>query len=214
MGQIAGTVQFDPSKPGFDYHGFILRGEDIENVQFPGHLNTITAGINDNGEVVGCYHDYDFSTTMHGMIYNHGNFTAIDGNSPPLPNKPNSMNNGVTPGGDQVVGFWTDDTAATHGYFLTPSDGEFKTFDYPGSTFTQAWGVSASRTAVGFYADQGSNIHGFVFGHGQFHSYDFPGASATYAVAINAQGTVAGGFLDALGNQHGFVLARAPRLEE
>lgn len=211
-GEIAGTVQFDPAKPGADYHGFVLRRDDFESVQFPGHLNTITAGINDSGEVVGCYHDYNFSTTMHGFLFTHGHYTAIDGNSPPLPDKPNSMNNGVTPDGGLIVGLWTDTAGVTHSYSLEPHDGDFKPFDYPDSIHTEAWGINPSREIVGFYADQSSNYHGFVMHRGHFDSVDFPGAMATFAVAINPQGAVAGGYLDAAGNQHGFVFVRSPRI--
>ena len=211
-GDIAGTVQFNPALPGGDYHGFLLRDGVFENVEFPGHLNTIAAGVTDIGEVIGCYHDHDFSTTMHGMILSHGNYTALDGHYPPLPNESASMNNGATPHGDLLVGLWTDTAGNTHGYLLRPSDGEFTPFDYPNSIHTEAWGINASHEAVGLYLDQSSNYHGFVLSRGHFSSIDYPGAAGTLAFGINPQGDAVGMFFDSAGNTHGFVVNRSPRL--
>jgi uncharacterized membrane protein len=210
-GDIAGTIQYDPSKPGGDYHGFVLRDGKFETVEFPGHLNTIAAAINDSGEVVGCYHDYDLSTTMHGMIFSHGNYIALDGLYPPLPNEADSMNNGVTGEGDLIDGLWTDMAGATHGYLLRPNTGSFTPFDYPNSIHTEAWGINDFGEAVGFYLDQSSNYHGYVMRHGEFRSIDYPGAAGTLAFGINPEGSVVGMFFDAAGNTHGFLLRRSPR---
>ncbi|MGD0871898.1 MAG: hypothetical protein ABSB88_20300 [Bryobacteraceae bacterium] len=210
-GDIVGTVQFDTTLPGGGYHSFIIRGGVFENADFPGHLNTVAAGITDAGEVVGCIHDQDTSTTMFGFILSHGVYTALDGNSPPLPAKSASMNNGATPDGGVITGLWTDLKAGiTHGYLLSTRDGVFTPFDPPGSVFTMAWGINAAGQAVGFYDDENGE-HGFLLSRGSFTPIDIPEAQFTDAFGINSRGDVVGIFGDSVGNIHGFLLTRAPK---
>jgi uncharacterized membrane protein len=212
-GDIVGTAQFTPSLPGGDVHGFVLRDGEFTSVQFPGHLNTVAVAITDRGEVVGCYHDKDTMGTMHGFIFADGQYTALDGVDPPLPDKPASMNNGVTRNGDLIVGLWTDMMAMrTRGFFRTPDDGAFVPFDVPGSVSTAAWSVNRSGEVVGVYADMSTppKNHGFLMRHGDFVSIDYPaqGVRGTAAFGINRQGHVVGQFADSAGVVHGFLLVR------
>lgn len=210
-GDIVGTVQFDPTLPGGGYHSFVIRDGVFENADFPGHLNTLATGITDTGEVVGCYHDNNTSTTMFGFILSHGIYTALDGNSPPLPVRSASMNNGATPDGGLIAGLWRDLGAGiTHGFLLRTTDGVFTPFDPPGSVFTQAWGINASGDVVGLYDDPNGE-HGFLLSRGSFTPIDIPGAQFTDAFGINSRGDGVGIFGDSAGNIHGFLLTRAPR---
>src|SRR5262252_6777960 len=62
--------------------------------------------------------------------------------------------------------------AGTKGY-------QFTTFDAPGSSDTEAWGISNTGIVGGFYLIQGL-AHGFVWRNGSLTTVDHPGASFTF----------------------------------
>ena|SRR2546428_4427638 len=66
-GDIVGSYQINPAKPGGDVHGFLLRDGAFIYFDYPGHLNTVPQRISAKGVIVGCYHDADTMDSMHGM---------------------------------------------------------------------------------------------------------------------------------------------------
>jgi hypothetical protein len=107
---------------------------------------------------------------------------------------------------DQVVGYYTDDAAVTHGY-LRDSDGTL-TFpiDPAGSTGTIIFGNNDQNWVVGRYSDESGVTHGLFFmTPGDFVTFDFPGSTFTSLNGINRQGFITGRYVDANGIEHGIL---------
>jgi probable HAF family extracellular repeat protein len=68
----------------------------------------------------------------------------------------------------------------------------FFTIDFPGSTFTQANGISNSGKIVGSYGTAAGDLNGFLDVGGVFTALDVPGSSLTYAYGINSSGSIVG----------------------
>jgi len=194
-GDIVGTYQRQVETSGVPNHGFLLtRRGSLLAVDYPGHLNTIPQRILNDGTILGCYHDADNMGTMHGMMFQRG-FSAIDMSM--------SMNNGVTPDGEYMVGLFTDTDGRGKGYIVNGSS--FSTLEVPGALSTAAWDVSPSRVVVGVYTDAAGATHGFQYDGRNFSRVDAPGATVTRVFGINANGDVVGLFVDTAGRTHGFV---------
>jgi hypothetical protein len=78
----------------------------------------------------------------------------------------------------------------------------FTTFDYPGSTATDAFDINNAGTTVGSHSEQ----FGFVRDRdGNFTEVNVPGSTFTELNGINDNGVVAGDYADAAGFSHAFV---------
>ena len=89
---------------------------------------------------------------------------------------------GVNDSGE-VVGFFTDDAGAVHGF--TDIGSVFATIDAPGATTTQVLGVNNAGVAVGDFTDTFGSMHGFIDDHGAFTTIDAPGGTQTTVNGIN-----------------------------
>jgi len=180
-------------------HGFRLTtaGEFVR-VDYPGHTNSIAQRILPDGTIIGCYHDTDMMSTMHG--------TVIDKNGPSALDMPTTMNNGATPSGHRITGFFTD-AVRTRAYVL--EGGVFTPFDAPSSVATQGWDMNPSGTIVGLFQDNSSGAtHGYVLERGEFTTIDYPNSPYTDVFGINASGDIVGKFKDATGTNHGYIATR------
>ncbi len=217
-GDIVGTHQgpnLATPGSGGDIHGFLIPANASlpEPIDYPGHINTITQRITATGQIFGCYHDHDTMGSMHGMTWNDGSFTALDGSEDGL-NVPASMNNGAAADGEVITGLYTDMMGKSRSYII--SGGTFAPCDVPGSIASSAWDMNPSGEIVGAYRDASLNVHGFLMTGGQFFSIDYvaPGVRATQASGINPQGDVVGFFVDSAGVTHGFLLTGAQHFGE
>src|SRR5260370_17252239 len=89
------------------------------------------------------------------------------------------------------------------------ADATFTSIDFPGSTATQAWGITLSGDIIGFYTTPDKATHGFLRSRGHYVTIDYPGAMYTEANGISPRGDIIGDYaerLDASGPHHGFVL--------
>lgn len=201
-GEIVGGYRM-PGEPALNTHGYLrTRHGEFLPVDFPGHINTVPQRITREGLILGCRHDTDQMASMVGIVINARNpseFREIDAFA--------SMNNGSTPDGSLMVGFFTDmDRGRGRGYLLY---GEmFIPFDVPGSTVTSAWDVNGRGEVVGAYRDASNKLHGFLWKDLRFHALDYPAATATRAFGINSRGDIVGSYVDASGRTHGFVARR------
>ena len=194
-GDIVGTYQRQGETGGVPNHGFLLtRRGGLLAVDYPGHLNTIPQRILDDGTILGCYHDNDTMGSMHGMQFRRG-FSDIDMTM--------SMHNGATPGGEYIVGLFTDMDGRGKAYVMDGSS--FSRLEVPGALSTAAWDVNPSRVVVGNYTDAAGAIHGFQYDGRSFTRVDVPGAAVTRIFGINDRGDVVGNLVDAAGRTHGFV---------
>ena len=210
-GDIVGTHQgpnLATAGSGGDIHGFLLLAGDSlpAAVDYPGHMNTIAQRITASGQILGCYHDHDTMGSMHGILVSDGNYVALDGTESGL-TMPASMNNGGTPDGQLITGFYSD-MMGTHSYLI--SNGNFVSFDFPGAKGTSAWDINPLGEIVGAYTSTDNKTHGFLATGGQFFSIDYPeaGVKRTQAFGIDPQGDVVGSYTDAAGITHGFLLSR------
>jgi uncharacterized membrane protein len=201
-GEVVGGYRM-PGEPAVNTHGYLRtsHGEFLP-VDFPGHINTVPQRITPEGLILGCRHDTDQMASMVGIVINARNpseFVEIDAFA--------SMNNGSTPDGSLMVGFFTDmDTGRGRGYLLYGDT--FIPFDVPGSTVTSAWDVNPGGEVVGAYRDASNRQHGFLWEDLRFHSLDYPAATGTRAFGINSRGDVVGSYTDPAGRIHGFVASK------
>lgn len=101
------------------------------------------------------------------------------------------------------VGAYFNSTGGSHGWILSGSTS--KTFDYPGQTNTELFGINKYGTIVGTYNQQ---LKSFKLKNGVLSSIHFPNSTTTAALAISDMGVVVGRYTISGSNQyHGFVLA-------
>ena len=88
---------------------------------------------------------------------------------------------------------------------FTLIDGEFKTYDFPGSQKTHFYALGNDGRAAGHYQDSDGLYHGVILENGELRQYDFPGAVQTEIYGISdATGALTGNFIDASGVRRGF----------
>ncbi len=163
-------------------HGFLASpaGEhyDYVTIDFPGgDWPTYASGINDAGQVAGCY------SVDSGFLLNGGSFTTIH-----FPGHFMSVD-GVNNIG-QIVG-WGADTNGQHGYHLDAST--LTKLDYPNAEETWASGINDEGKIVGgTYAPSTGYHGGFLLDGGSYTAIDFPGADHSVACGINNSGQIVG----------------------
>ncbi len=189
--------------------GFLYSRGKFSTVLFPGHPGAVPQRITPDGAIYGCLHDFDLMNSMFGAAWNrlgHASLTPNGGElNDPSQSKPMSMNNGATPDGHMIVGFWNDMDGHRHGFLVR--DGIFESYDVPGgSLLTATWDINPGQQFVGTYVDSTGHRHGFeqLPDSSAPINIDFPGATATVAFGINPGGVIVGQY-SASGHIHGFV---------
>ena len=200
-GEVVGTYR-DNSEPAVASHGFRRTPDGafipVEYVSNGTSFNVVLQRILPDGTILGCRHLHDTMGSMRGIMIGGGQATELD--------VPASMNNGATPDGHLIVGFYTPmGSNGTSAY--TIENGTFTPFIVPGSTSTNAWDVNPRGDIVGVYVDAAGVAHGYVRTDAGFTPIDVPGASATRAFGINARGDVVGSYTKA-GATRGFIARR------
>ena len=154
-------------------------------VDEPDGLETHLFGINNNGQVVGYYYDFEFGLP-HGFLLSNGNYSHIDvpGARFTLPWKINDAG--------EIVGYYRDAAHHLHGFLL--SHGSFQTIDAPGATATFALGINNRQEIVGGYVGANGVVHGFLQQDGQFRTVDLPFAFEDELEAINDSGEMVGDY--------------------
>jgi hypothetical protein len=189
--------------------GFLYSHGAFSTVLFPGHPGAIPQRITPGGDIYGCYHDFDLMGSMFGFARTRSGYVSLAAGGgelfDPSQSVPASMNNGATPDGHTIVGLWIDMvTGHSHGYVV--QNGNFQSYDVPGSTFTYIWDINPAGAFVGVYTS-GKN-HGFLQlpdGSAPI-TIDFPGNPlATSAVGINPGGAIVGQYTDTSHHVHGFL---------
>jgi hypothetical protein len=92
-----------------------------------------------------------------------------------------------------------------HG-FVRSLEGNFTSFDPPGSISTKPQSINASGAIAGYYNEANQIVHGFVRRpNGNITSFDPPGSISTMALSINSEGAITGYYHEANNVVHGFV---------
>jgi len=171
----------------FPVHGFVLSGAmgltgppspcQFLSFDYPDSRNSAALGINNAGQIAGSYR-------LRGNPGRHG-FLATP-----------------TVGGNGAQNNACQETAS----FSTRHGASFESFDFPGSTNTQATAITPAGEIVGRYSSADGRQHGFVLHDGVFTPVDVPGATFSTDVAwVNASGEIVGGYGDSRGG-HAYVL--------
>jgi hypothetical protein len=184
--------------------GFLLSHGAYSDISMPGHLITLPTKIGASGEIVGCFHDASSLADMYGYVQRGTSLTTLTLPSIPFPTGSATMHNGVTPGGEMVVGLTFPTGTSARGYVIT--GGALAFVDFPGSTNTQAWDVNPVGIIVGQYTLSG-RTDGLLVDADGYDTIRVPNSTMTVARGINPQGDVVGVYNDSLGT-HGFVLRR------
>jgi len=182
--------------------GFLLSRGRFTDISIDNHLITLPTKIGASGEIVGCFHETNALVDMYAYVQRGSDVELFVLPSTVAPGGSATMHNGVTPGGETIIGLHFPAPGQSRGYVLTRDT--FTFLDAPGSTSTQAWDLNANGTIVGQY-DAGGRTHGFYYDQGGLVAIDVPGSSMTVARGINPRGEIVGVFNDAAG-AHGFVL--------
>ncbi len=97
-----------------------------------------------------------------------------------------------SPDGEKMVAF-------------TLIDGEFETYDYPGSLNTYFYALDNDWGAAGYYEDNNGLHHGVILTDGELRQYDFSDAVETEIYGISdATGALTGNFIAVDGGRRGF----------
>jgi hypothetical protein len=158
----------------------------------PGALQTIVAGINNEGVMVGQYQDKG-KGFYHGYVLSGKKLTTLD--------VPNGHNTGATGinfnGAISVVGSYISSHGKSVGFRYTPRTKQFTDIPGPeGATSSYAKGVNDRGWIVGDYQDSSGVYHGFLLKGKKYTILDVPGAVVTSPNGINNEGNIALTWLD------------------
>ncbi len=200
-------------------HGYLLRKGTYTTVDFPGSDGGHVHDINSSGAIVG---EYFVAKRYKGFVVSGGAYTSIE-----VPGAQSTRANGINTAGDIVGTYFGSNSDTTggsngskgHGFLL--SGGIFRTIDFPGADYTDAWRINDKGQILGRYKNGNGDFHIFlVTTDGASTSIDYPGASQTamgdYSQlgGLNNNGDIASGYCSSssncevasFGSLHGFVL--------
>lgn len=201
--------------------GFLYERGKFSVVLFPGHPGAIPGRITPDGNMYGCFHDFDVMGSMFSAAWTRSADTSLASGggelSEPNASFPDSMHGGATPDGNTMVGFYGEPAngfMTTHGYIL--HNGALQTWDFPNSQSTTIWDINPQQAFVGTYVDSAGKQHGFL--QLRYSSapitLDVPAtapfnAVLTIAMGINPSGAIVGQYRDNSGHTHGFLATPA-----
>ncbi len=182
------TVGFYIDQQG-NTHGFEKKhNKDFVTVDLPGTTFNQLLGINDEDQAAGYFQDA--AGVQHAYVHEKdGDFLVLSLTMPS--SQATSINDRGT-----IVGFEQSSPAAATSSGFILKHHQLTVLNFPGSTFTQAFGINNSDDIVGAYNDANGNTHGFLFADGRFESIDVPGAASTVINGINEYDRVVGFFVD------------------
>ncbi|HEY2502747.1 MAG TPA: hypothetical protein VGI68_15365, partial [Mycobacterium sp.] len=183
-----------------EWNGVFTSYSDPNTPKSLGSVNQLL-GINNAGTAVGFYNDAKGHSHPYELNQATGVFTALK-----VPGV-SSTATGINTAGD-VVGFSTI-SGATSSWMLAGS--QLTSFQFPGGSDTQAFGINDKNQIVGSYLDGTGVMHGFVLTDptgptSHWQSIDDPnGVGSTLVNGINKAGDLVGFYTDAAGNTDGFL---------
>ena len=184
----------------------------LREVKFPGSVSTEGWNINQDGSIVGHYDSPDGQ--RHGFIARPINVS----------DKPVYVDSGFNytfetidvPGIEFLTltassdfGDYAGCTLSADGQKMvgfTLIDGEFMTYDFPGSKNTYFYALGNDGSAAGHYENADGLYHGIVLENGELREYNFPNSVETEIYGISDEsGVLTGNFIDAAGVRRGFT---------
>jgi hypothetical protein len=163
----------------------------IVNFDPPDGTETQPAAINASGTIVGRYQEIDGDGVQPGFIRDAGgNFTALYG---PVPDTTQTVPVSINDAGE-ITG-WYSVGATVHGFSLD-AEGNYTSFDPPGSIATTPFSINSAGEISGNYSTSGAGGDvGFLRDtSGNFVTFGGPGScgDAVINAFVSASGEVAG----------------------
>jgi len=134
-------------------HGFKLINGTFQSIMFPGSIQTLPNGINDNGVIVGWYTKPN--TTLFGFVFKNGVYTTLNFPHPGATDLRGISNAGV------IVGVSGEIEQGQS--FMRLPNGAFELINVPNAFATDVTGISAGGIITGraFFNSDGT-WHGFT----------------------------------------------------
>jgi hypothetical protein len=185
-----------------EWNGVFSSYNDPKTPHMAGSVNQLL-GVNGNGQAVGFYNDAAGHSHAYQVNQATRVYTAIK-----IPGSVSTVATGISKGG-YIVGTAKDSAGNTSSWMLAPG-GQLTTFQFPGGSDTQAFGINPQKQIVGSYLDGNGVMHGFVLtnpqGPSHWQSIDDPnGVGSTVVNGINGAGDLVGFYTDAAGNTDGML---------
>ncbi len=189
-GDVVG-LYIDSGTHGFVHHGLdFSTGYQTIDVPFAGACCAAATGINKHGEIVGTYNN---KSGTHGFVHRGKDFSTgystLD-----VPGATGTFL-GINRNGE-IVGQYTA-SGMVHGFAVRGS--VFTTIDAPSTLVpapipntTQLNGVNGRGVFVGFYADTGGQLDGFLGQGSTFQPVSISGSTLTMPFGINDKGQIVG----------------------
>jgi hypothetical protein len=187
-----------------EWNGSFASYTDPQTPAGAGSVNQIL-GINNSGIAVGFYNDKNGHAHAYSVNQATNQFTAIH-----VPGTSVSAT-GINDAGD-IVGISTTGTgssAVTTSWLRVGT--QLTSFQYPGGSDTQAFGVNDNNQVVGTYVDGAGVEHGFVLTDpmgpvSHWKTVDDPnGVGSTVINGINKAGDLVGFYTDSANNVDGML---------
>jgi uncharacterized membrane protein len=206
-GQIVGTyitqIPFDPYP-----QTFLETNGSVSAVPLPFSGQQAGNAINNLGQIAGT--EGDAIVGINGFLWSpDGTIQKVSSVTQGSPSGLFDEAHGLNDRG-QVVG--TDFADFQHHEGFLWDQGKMSFLQYPGAVFTDAMGISDTRTIVGFYSagtlpdGTATPNHPFIDRNGHFSEIKVPGAASSEANGISPDGLeIVGTFQDAAGHSHGWT---------
>ena len=163
-------------------------------ISAPGAQQTVFAGLNDSGSVVGYW--VDAAQVQHGFTFAGGKIATLD-----VPGASGTSATGINAQGD-VTGYDSDSAGSVHGFVVQA--GQMTKIDLPGATLTEPLRINKAGVVVGVWVDAHGKEGGFTYRNGAFKTFQV-GASM-FVTGFNDSGTVLGYYNNNAGSvQQGFI---------
>lgn len=213
-GNISGTM----TASDFSRSGFIRRN-DGSFLGFSQLGDMEPAAVTPRGEIAGTYFPNDGSLVQGFRSTPVGTATlfGVSQADPQAGFQVSGINSK-----DVVSGFYWDQNFVAHGFIGAGGNGPITTFDAPDagktteSAGTYPWSLNGHAFGTGYYIDDASVRHGFLFRYSptlQITEFDVSGAGTasgqgTSAYCINTSNTTVGTYSDTNGVRHGYLRAK------
>lgn len=185
-GDIVGNVI--DSRYGDPMYGFIYSNNTFTKIQAPGAARTSVSAVNNSGQVVGRYSNYETFREFdsYGFMYQGGAFNAV--------NVPNPRNAGTFPidiNNSGTIAGWYDWGVE-----------DFFGFSYDGNTYNDIYagwetfvtGITGNGDIAGFYQPEVDRNSGFIYDGTNIKDFTYPGAYDTYISGVSDSGMILGSY--------------------
>jgi probable HAF family extracellular repeat protein len=177
-------------RPTGTTHGFLFTRGSYATIDPPGSTDTQAYGINNAGQIVGVYGQYDL-----GFLLSQGTYTTL---YPPGATNANTSAYGISNSGQIVGNYYSSVDQESHGYVLNA--GNYTILPIPPMSGRYGrnvvpLGINDSGRIVGV-----RNIGAFVFYNGTYEMLPVNSASG-----INDAGQIVGNYFDKKELSHGYI---------